>query len=210
MPPMLAGEYSGVYPGTVFRYRDGDITPAPEYDWVRAQDDSSSICFKDTDRNVYRTMASYSVRSVFACSPTLPIVVSQGDPMMDTTYMPPTDCDCPHPQGNIWRTLKFVHDKNNPISHVDADDRGVNFTLGKSALWIPALVPKMFANSRPAAAQVPAESHCLSGDIGVVLGLMCFHAPPTQASEIFARGYWRRHKWHGPSHAPRYCELMFI
>jgi hypothetical protein len=100
---------------------------------------------------------------------------------------------------DVGTMLHAVHlrprDSNPGVSEVVT--RASLYAAGRSADWIPSLLPLKYANPF---ADAP-HSRGLAGELPVILGLMGLSQPPGQGTidDAFMRGFWRDDKkWRCP------------
>lgn len=215
LPPMTRHGYRDIVPGTVFRYTNGVVTIAENYFWQRLAEDMDG---RPREGGIYRYHAygdgpdytvtralDYKVQSIFACSesPCLPIIVAGGDILLYDSYMRPVSGQGTATMNNsdcCWDLLHFEH--RSGVSLATGFPFGRPYVAGSDPSWIPSLVPKVFENPK----EPQTESRGLAGDISIVIGLMAFHGPPENPSQVFARHWWQHNSWHGPTSRPAYCK----
>ncbi|KAK0609512.1 hypothetical protein B0T17DRAFT_501591 [Bombardia bombarda] len=201
MPPARAEAYQSETRGTVFRYKRGNVTPAPEFQWYRpAMGKAGSII--DGHGNL---AWMHKQQTVFACSALLPIVVADCDASLGYSWM---RRGCRHCDGfydfgcySRWDLLHFDH--YNGITQATKGSIGSPYIAGSNASWMPALVPKVFKNNQAGPGAAPPRSRGLSGELPIVIALMAFHSSRGHASEVFRSQWWQGNRWHGPSKAPQ-------
>ena len=148
----------------------------------------------------------YRAQTVFACSPLLPMIVTDGDASLGYTF-PRRICSCNHMYDNekcsTWSHLHFGGSDDNArreISYVNSYASGDPFVAGKDPTWVPSLVPSVYRNTKPSA----GPSRGLSGELPIILALMGFHGKPGRASDIFRDRKWNLGQWVGSNRASSY------
>ncbi|KAK3328621.1 hypothetical protein B0T19DRAFT_195958 [Cercophora scortea] len=201
MPPIRSDAYSLETAGTVFRYADGAVSPAPGYVWLPSNGPSQPGCmaFVDDNNMIAGIPKWYKTQSIFACSAHLPIIVAEGDVSLGSWMRRGCTCDAVYDQTAYprWDMLHFSSADGSGVSRARIGSLGCPYVGGKSPSWIPSLVPRSFKNTR-----VETQSVGLAGELPIVLALMAFHSAAGRASEIFARRLWWNHRWVGPTNAP--------
>ncbi|KAK4131239.1 hypothetical protein BT67DRAFT_445006 [Trichocladium antarcticum] len=205
LPPQRAGGYTGETVGTVFRYHNGVIAPAPGYAWHRpAMGQRGSIVRVNQAGMVDGLPTHYKTQTVFACSPLLPMIVTNEDASLGCSVLRQL-CSCNRTYDDgcwPWYQLHFEHRAG--ISHVNARAAGAPFVAGKDARWILALIPSCYQNTATA-----QPSRGLAGELPIILALIGFHGRPGRVSEEFfpERCQWQLGEWRGStrasSHLPR-------
>ncbi|KAJ9139416.1 hypothetical protein NKR23_g7922 [Pleurostoma richardsiae] len=196
LPPGHPDAYIGEESSLVFKYTS--VTPdscsiqrMPEYSWYRTgRDQPGSICTWDqtgehisiTEYHLYKTC------TVFRGWRFLPLMFMYNDATI-------TELD----NSDVGTMLHAVHlrprDSNPGVSEVVT--RASLYAAGRSADWIPSLLPLKYANPF---ADAP-HSRGLAGELPVILGLMGLSQPPGQGTidDAFMRGFWRDDKkWRCP------------
>lgn len=200
LPPQRAGAYTGETVGTVFRYHNGVIAPAPGYAWHRpAMGQRGSIVRVNQAGMVDGLPTHYKTQTVFACSPLLPMIVTNEDASLGCSVLRQL-CSCNKTYDDgcwPWYQLHFEHRAG--ISHVNAMATGAPFVAGKDARWILALIPSCYQNT--AAAAQPSRG--LAGELPIILALIGFHGRPGRVSEEFSpeRCQWQLGEWRGSTRA---------
>ncbi|KAK3291736.1 uncharacterized protein B0H64DRAFT_407919 [Chaetomium fimeti] len=230
MPPQHAGAYVGELVGTVFRYRDGVVAPAHGYLWHRPTLNTEGRIVRINPAGVIDGWpAVYRAQTVFACSPLLAMIVTDGDASLGHTF-PRRMCSCAgkyissaggggggsgggggggsglyededDERCSTWSHLHFVGgDERRGVSYVNSYASGDPFVAGEAPSWVPALVPGVYRNTRPGV----GPSRGLSGELPIVLALMGFHGRPGRASDVFQSRKWEMGQWLGSSRASGY------
>ncbi|KAK1834884.1 hypothetical protein QBC39DRAFT_181281 [Podospora conica] len=223
MPPTDPGSYHAELAGSVFRYRNGVVTPAPEFEWFRGTMEDGSpgrgcIARRNPEYDQYVAMypermldvfnpnipmyngfpPQYLEHSVFACSPFVPIIVLQEDASLGSVIRRRCACGEGHLPDHLysWNLLHFINDDYG-VSRATVGVRGTPYVGGRAPSWMPSLVPRAFENRLPRAVQNLPASQGLAGDLPIVIALMAFHGAPGHASNVFAGGKWHHNQWHG-------------
>ncbi|KAK4097583.1 hypothetical protein N658DRAFT_478672 [Parathielavia hyrcaniae] len=210
MPPQQAEAYVGESPGTVFRYEDGVVSPAPGYCWYRpAMGQEGRIARLNQAANEFDGWpAVYRAQTVFACSALLPMIVAHGDASLPGSTFMRRNCPCDHdydvPGCSPWSYLHFTPGHVGGVSYVNADSSGNPWAVGQQASWIPSLVPSAYKNTTPSA----PHSSGLSGHLAIIIALMGFHGRPRHASNVFLEQRWHRGQWLGSSRASSYLPKL--
>lgn len=139
--------------------------------------------------------AHYKTHTVFACSPHLPVIVTDTDASLGYAAMHfPCGCDRAYDeQYSRWRLLHFDRDGGPGLSRINAYASGDTYAAGRDASWIPALIPRAYQNM-----SVGAEpSRGLSGELPILIALMAFHGRPGRASDVFFEQKWHMCRWRG-------------
>lgn len=208
LPPATGNGYHSDLQVPVFRYNtDGVITRAEGYYWGRsAAGQPGGIYRYDTFNNLIGQATDLAVHSIVSCSesPCLPFLVAEGDPSLSNSCAHSAGCHCAELSGENelirWRLLHFDH--NGPLSLANAGYFGHSYVAGRKPSWMPALVPKVFEN--PTGTQVPSQG--LAGDVSIVIGLMAFHSPPGNPTQVFEEHRWWQNTWIGPHSRPTHCK----
>ncbi|KAJ4306049.1 hypothetical protein N0V88_000845 [Collariella sp. IMI 366227] len=92
VPPVQPTDYVGEIPGTVFRYQNGVVSPALGYVWYRPVPGqrghiTRAYLSQETGFTVTGFPADYKSHTVFACSPLLPMVVTDGDASLGNSFV---------------------------------------------------------------------------------------------------------------------------
>ncbi|KAK4160622.1 hypothetical protein QBC43DRAFT_219661 [Cladorrhinum sp. PSN259] len=220
MPPQSSQNYTSETVGTVFRYRSGIVTPAPNYTWYRPESwgTPGRIVRIDPATNLvngypipYDNDFGTSTQTIFSCSPHLPVIVSETDATLGTAFMRRfCRCDGRYSDSRYtqWNILHFESggDAFAGISFVNAKSKGYTSVVGRDPAWMPSLVPATYRNSATGGgggAPVP-DSRGLSGQLPTVIGLMGFHGAVGRVSEVFGSGRWQGNRWNGSGSAPRH------
>jgi hypothetical protein len=217
-PPTDPKYYDHEIPGTVFRYDNGKVRKAAGCQWVRQWGQPGYIAYYNPNAREYQQAPKYREHTVFSCSGLLPAVATEADASLGGTCVRSClngHCD---PSGLYdWGLLSFEEKHGTDaalmgVSFVNCRALGPHKVLGKDAKWIPSLVPRAFANSGTQF-QHPI-SKGLSGDIGIVIGLMAFHGDLRKASDVFTKRSdgtykWDYNKWNGSEKAPKASESSF-
>ncbi|CAF3651745.1 unnamed protein product [Fusarium graminearum] len=199
IPPRLPSQYSGEIPSKVMRYRNGDITEAPDFYWLRDTNsgphgqllrlDGQGGHVLDQSNMIY-TGDEYKTFGVVACNPLLPIMVAEHDPLVSSGH---------------WDLLRIFHPTNRPgLSQVATDNSRmgagggpVPYVAGSSPSWMPGLVPRTYRSPRSGA----PRSAGLGGELPIILGLMALNAPRepgnTSVHNVFLghNRIWRHGQW---------------
>ncbi|SPQ24990.1 aa5ff937-aba4-4b5b-a8cd-5d4dcf81ceb8 [Thermothielavioides terrestris] len=204
VPPQRAEAYTGEYPGTVFRYRNGVVSPAPGYIWYRpAMGQEGCIVRVNQAGGFDGCPAVYRSQTVFACSALLPMIVTDGDASLGFTFLRRL-CPCDTVFDESYSTWSHLHfgggDNGEGISYVYSCASGDPWVAGRDASWIPSLVPSVYRNTSPSA--VPSRG--LSGYLPIILALMGFHGRPGRASDVFSAHGWHQHRWTLSNRASNY------
>ncbi|KAK3325060.1 hypothetical protein B0H66DRAFT_599247 [Apodospora peruviana] len=195
LPPTHQQAYRDELAGQVFRYDRGTVSPADEYQWYRPVWGMAGGIIRPGNP-VYAM--PYKTQTVFACSPHLPIIVSDCDASLGTTWFR-HNCDCDDANdGNTdsWNSLHFVN--SNGVSQVNASSQGDQYVAGRNPSWIPALVPRAFEDT----SQNTTPSQGLGGELPIVIALMAFHSSRGRASHVFSSRKWEHNEWRGSEHSP--------
>jgi len=148
--------------------------------------------------------ATYRAQTVFACSPLLPMIVTDGDASLGHTFLRrlcPCDTRYDESRHSTWSHLHFGgSDRREGISYVYSCASGDPWVAGKDSSWIPSLVPAAYRNTDPSA--VPSRG--LSGELPIILALMGFHGRAGRASDVFSNRNWHMNRWVGSSRASSY------
>ena len=228
-PPNEPDAYDHEFAGSVFRYRNGVVSPAPEFEWTREnlggggrgpgciarrnpEYDQYVTLYPERVLEIYNPIPMYNgwppqyrEHSVFACSPFLPIIVMPGDASLGSFARRGCECGEEHlPDTDGWRLLHFMHD--NGVSRATDEARGLPYVGGRRPSWMPALVPQAFENRVPGTIHSLPASRGLSGELPIVLALMAFHGTRGHASDVFTNGRWHRNQWRGPPDGQAHCE----
>lgn len=143
--------------------------------------------------------APYRTQTIFACSPLLPVIVTDGDASLGYS-VPRQLCPCDSrfdESYTPWYQLHF--ERRDGVSYVNSAGCGDSFVAGRNASWIPSLVPSVYQNTGDSA----GPSQGLSGDLPIILALMAFHGRPGRASSIFRDRKWHQGRWqHEGSQVP--------
>lgn len=208
MPPLRADAYRGEHAGSVFRYRGGVVSLAPEFRWHRpGMGQEGRIARMDERGGFAGYLQEYKTQSIFSCSAHLPIIVLQGDACLGSFMRRCCPCDAQQGDRYSWNMLHFDH--RDGRSFATSNSQGFTYVAaGRSPSWVPALVPKVFANSLPGNSAL--HSRGLSGDLPIIIALMAFHSNPGHASDVFRRGMWQQGQWRGPSHSPIGCKQCHV
>ncbi|KAK4443809.1 hypothetical protein QBC34DRAFT_476384 [Podospora aff. communis PSN243] len=214
LPPTSPAFYRGEYPGTVFSYRSGTVTPAANYVWDRSHmGQEGHISYVDPTTGFIVAPEPYRTETIFSCSAHLPLITLQSDASLGSYHRSNcrNNCDAVYQDGDVlpWNMLHFTHPQHLPgVSMANSGQTGSTYVAGKNARWMPALVPKVFENTER---HLQQQSRGLGGDLPVVIGLMAFHASRTgNASAVFEKGWWQNGRWRGPAEAPKgYPETPF-
>ncbi|RGP81799.1 hypothetical protein FLONG3_103 [Fusarium longipes] len=206
IPPSSPSKYGGEIRSKVMRYRNGDVTEAPDFYWHRDPNsvpqgqllrfDGQGGYISDPTGQPYAAV-EYKTFGVAACNPLLPIMVAEHDPLVS-----PVD----------WDLLRIFHPTNRPgMSQVATfnspmgDGGGpVLYVAGSGPSWMPGLIPRTYRSSRPG---VP-RSAGLGGELPIILGLMALYAAhdPHNISidDVFLGHHriWRHGQWTS-NEAPR-------
>jgi hypothetical protein len=146
----------------------------------------------------------YRAHTVFACSPFLPMIVTDGDASLGYSFLRrlcPCDRRYDGSQYSAWSNLHFGRaDVGDGVSYVYDGAIGYPWVVGRDASWIPSLVPSAYKNTDPSAP--PAKG--LTGHLPIILALMGFQEKQGRASDIFRDQKWNLGQWTGSSRASKY------
>ncbi|OTB01712.1 hypothetical protein M426DRAFT_211040 [Hypoxylon sp. CI-4A] len=194
IPPDFPFGYTRENPGTVFRFHNGSVFPAPEYVWApqKLGERRGHVGFYkrpvvDQGGYIHREfvpLKDYSTRSVFDCGPFLPCIFAHAD--VTCEYLQSNESP-----RNRWFALEFKH-RGDGVSEVTFNG-GKKYVAGKNASWVGPLVPRVFENPELPCVE---QSRGLGGDLGVILGLMALAEPPGQQDDAF-RYHWNHYRWMG-------------
>ncbi|KAK4463019.1 hypothetical protein QBC42DRAFT_325325 [Cladorrhinum samala] len=223
VPPQSPAAYTNEHVGTVFRYRSGVVTPAPDYMWYRPEGMNQPGVMVRIDGATGHpngcptpyadAWGGGATQTMFSCSPHLPVLVTNTDATLGTSFLRRC-CQCDSQFGgggdgcSPWRLLHFERSDEHPgVSFVNACGRGSPCVQGRDPSWMPSLVPTTYQNTY--AAGVP-QSRGLAGQLPTVIGLMALQSMAGRADEVFASQKWHMCRWNGsskaPSHVPKGCD----
>ncbi|KAJ4015330.1 hypothetical protein NW752_006788 [Fusarium irregulare] len=195
IPPSSPDNYGGEFPSPVMRYRDGDVTDAPDFYWHRDSNapsdgqllrlDAQGQYVRD-NQGYYYQAREYKTFGVAACNPLLPIMVTEHDPLVTSVS---------------WDLLRIFHPRNHPgmsqvatiNSPMGQGGGPVLYAAGRSPSWIPGLVPRTYGTLVS-----NAPSTGLGGELPIILGLMALTAPrDSSIRDVFAghNRIWRHGRW---------------
>jgi hypothetical protein len=147
--------------------------------------------------------AVYRDQTVFACSPLLPMIVTDGDASLGYSFLRRI-CSCDRRYDEQYSTWSYLHfgggADGQGISYAYSGASGDPYVAGRDASWIPSLVPSAYKNTDPSA----PPSSGLSGHLSIILALMGFHGKPGRASDVFQNGKWSLGEWRGSGRASSY------
>jgi hypothetical protein len=199
----------------VMRFRNGEISAAgPAYRWVRPEQFGEGYIAVAAGGTEY-ALTKYKSTSVFSCNPSLPIVTYAGDArtLRDPEFHALQFLH-PQSQSGIVSQATFPLDVFSPVGGPPAgsiERDPAKYVAGRHASWIPSLVPDVCRNR-----YLAGQSLGLSGELGIVIGLMAFHASKDgrTVNDVFlgrgeSSGLWKNYRWRGTSSPPG-CMLPFI
>lgn len=201
LPPRVWYGYTREYESRVMKYYDGSVTVASEYYWSRGSlGQPGYICKMEEDGSM-SVAEEFSSRGVFSCNPHLPLVIIPEDP---------TTCALTN-QKKVMHALHFVHALNpDGISYASTDDLSqipIQYSAcqkhldGARSSLIPSLVPPSYEPPTTP----PRRSRGLSGDLGILLGMMAFSRNTVEEVFVGRSPLWRNRVWHESDHLPRLC-----
>ncbi|KAI1176067.1 hypothetical protein F4777DRAFT_285496 [Nemania sp. FL0916] len=192
MPPEDPHDYHSETAGTVFRYRDGEITVADGYRWSR-DDRVDVITGLRAPGAIVRVdaegqevpMHEYSKYSVFHCWGPLPCVYEKADALS-------TPIGEYEGGGYRWNLMSFVDKSLSPpgLTRIAAGGQAL-VVAGRSPSWMPRLVPELFWNGLP---NLP-RSTGLGGELPVIIAQMALSQPPGETDVPFRLRWWRHGRW---------------
>ncbi|KAK4090425.1 hypothetical protein VFPFJ_10785 [Purpureocillium lilacinum] len=199
LPPRVWYGYTREYESRVMKYYDGSVTVASEYYWSRGSlGQPGYICKMEEDGSM-SVAEEFSSRGVFSCNPHLPLVIIPEDP---------TTCALTN-QKKVMHALHFVHALNpDGISYASTDDLSqipIQYSAcqkhldGARSSLIPSLVPPSYEPPTTP----PRRSRGLSGDLGILLGMMAFSRNTVEEVFVGRSPLWRNRVWHESDHLPR-------
>ncbi len=197
MPPFDPSCYEGEAPGTVLRYRDGEIEVARGYYWERDSLDLNSPL--KPAGSIYLTggndppweMTKYSQFTVFNCWRPLPCVYMEEDPLC--SLISPYGADSGpglYGEGRRLNLMSFEDPDITGITHIALGGNS-QVVAGRQPSWMPSLVPEMFRNPDRHA----PISRGLGGLLPVIIGQMALTQPKGQTDRPFASQWWHRRHW---------------
>ncbi|KAI0508933.1 hypothetical protein F5B22DRAFT_649435 [Xylaria bambusicola] len=198
LPPFDPNAYIGEMSGTVFRYRDDEISVARGYAWARDNVDpdsplkpSGSIYQRNRDEPHYE-MAKYSQFTVFNGWGPLPCLYMQEDPL--STLIVPYGFHNPNPhiEGHLLHVMSFSQPDVTGITQISKLGSS-RVVAGCEPSWIPSLVPEVFRNTDPRA----PLSRGLGGLLPVIIAQMALTQPRGQTDRPFASRLWHGKRWMG-------------
>lgn len=181
LPFPEASDYADEIPGLVFRYRNGEVTEAADYAWIRPHPGAEGcICRWTHGPDHGQPTVVYKTYSVFRRWRFSPVFWVGSDISVHGIDHYTAD-----PQ-RMFISLRF-YSPSPGVSQVDY--RGERHVAGRDPSWMPSLVPHQYSNPFPNA----SRSQGLHGELPVILGLMALSQgpgfyPPTQ---------WQRRHWRG-------------
>ncbi|KAF4970856.1 hypothetical protein FSARC_2222 [Fusarium sarcochroum] len=210
IPPLSPEKYHGEVPSKVMRYRNGEVSEATDFYWLREIDmlpapqgqllrlDGYGNYLVDQAGQSYPPAQEYKTFGVAACNPLLPIMVIDQDPLVSRT--------------SGWELLRIFHPPNLPglsqvvtiHSPMGIGGAPVLHAAGRSPSWMPSLLPETYRMPRRSA----PRSSGLGGELPIILGLMALSAPHdtnnTSINGVFLghERTWRRGVWNSTD-APR-------
>ncbi|KAL1862603.1 hypothetical protein VTK73DRAFT_6730 [Phialemonium thermophilum] len=209
LPYSLPSYYGPETVGPVYRYRDGDVTLAHDYSWIRPRPHAPGCICRVDDRGGVVPAVAYKTYSVFRCWRFLPFVWVPSDITVveETSAMTTGDGSSSSAGYNNnndddigFRPLRFSDGYQRygdalcsepSISKIGFP--GCLHVMGRGPSWMPSLVPASFSNPEASA----PSSRGLTGELPVILGLMAL----SQWDRFDPVAQWRRGHWLG---APRY------
>ncbi|ROW01952.1 hypothetical protein VMCG_05591 [Cytospora schulzeri] len=195
LPPERSCDYEGEVTSTVFRWKDGRVTPLPGdyYGWSRPKGWGTQggiwgwTVDPTTNMVVQQYMKPFETYTVFRGWRFLPVVFMGSDA---TT----TDVNEEEPEA-MYHALSFNSELGRPVSL--AGPRGRLYAVGKDAGWVGRLVPESYRNPYTDV----QTCRGLSGSLPLILGLMGLSQSDGRAADAFTQGLWRDRNWHGPKWA---------
>ncbi|KAI1323671.1 hypothetical protein F5Y16DRAFT_332846 [Xylariaceae sp. FL0255] len=187
MPPEDPWHYSDEIVGTVFRWQDGNITPATDYVWYRPEGihpTNGTRAEGYISSRYYGQCEQYKTFAVFNCWRPLPCVYAQADPMVT-------------PLGNLgagehWSLMGFEDDDGTGLTRIAAD-RGVQVVAGRNPSWLPGLIPNTFENLITG-----TPSNGLGGELAVIIGRVALQYGQNDTDTPFRGGKWKYGVWQSP------------
>jgi len=176
VPPRWPVGYGEERPGTVFRFKNGEVRPARGYSWHRAEPGRMGFIGRDEDDGPAE-MERHSTTSVFNCWRFLPCIWTNTD-----SSITPMDTI-----NHKWFPLAFHNVGGVTRIQVGGRDRTV---AGRSPQWMPHVIPKSFATHSSA-----PSSQGLGGPLGVIIGLMALSHRNTD--HPFMNQCWSDYQWSG-------------
>lgn len=187
----------------VMRFRNGEVTAAgPAYRWVRQQQYGEGCITMAAGGNEY-ALSKYKSASVFSCNPSLPIITLDGDARVNTApeYHPLQFYHVVNSDTGVSQAAFSGHIFQPAAAQSDRSPVPAKFVAGINASWIASLVPDICRKRYGS-----AQSIGLSGQLGIVIGLMAFHAKDGRRTinEVFLGreghgGLWKGYRWRSNS-----------
>lgn len=175
-------DYGQEIPGNVFHYRNGEVTSAPDYVWLRDCPGQDGCIWRwppgeshqSYPIEVYKT---YSIFRRWRHSPIFWVGSDISVHGIDPDLADPSRC---------FISLRFSS-RSAGVSQVDYRG-GERYVAGREPSWIASLVPPQYSNPFPDA----PRSQGLQGELPVILGLMALSVDQTfQPPSQWVRKHWR-------------------
>ncbi|KAK2002601.1 hypothetical protein LX36DRAFT_228121 [Colletotrichum falcatum] len=192
LPPITSGGYGPETVGSVWRYRDGVVSPAEGFFWCRTEPGSpGAICAVNeyTDEHgltfqfLERTV-EHSTFSVFNCWRFLPCLYTDAD----VTTLDGMGAD------NKLSHLEFYQDHTDSgVTRIRASGGSQRHVVGGRPSWVPALLPETY---------LPPSSHAqqstgLGGCLPIIIGLLALTKKPGHTDDVFRNGEWSGNRFRG-------------
>ncbi|KAI0599285.1 hypothetical protein F4775DRAFT_133854 [Biscogniauxia sp. FL1348] len=186
IPPARADDYVGERVGTVFRYRNGTVTQAEEYRWIRSAWRTEGYIYYAPHGDEYGNntfpLGTYSSSTVLDLGPFFPCAYALADA---------TICDLSMNEAPLDMFYALQFNNQDGVSRAFFNG-GSKFIAGR-ANWLERLVPAAYRNPPDAEVRSPTN---LGGHLGAVLGLMALAERPGQTDHAFSH-HWNGTVWRG-------------
>jgi hypothetical protein len=189
-PPVTIRGFFAQVPGHVYRWNDGAVSLADEYEWTArpivdyagAPFANGTIIGRDSEGQ-FISPTYFRAATVFYCNHFDKFVTTRGD--AGTREMAISD-----DAGDWWQPLSFFHDRD--ISYINhAGDQ--EFLAVRNATWIEQLLPRVYRRRQHGG---PAQGG-LAGLLPIIIALVAFSC--TNMVELYRilieDKAWSGHRW---------------
>jgi hypothetical protein len=187
MPPIIPQGYLAQEPGSVYRWSNGNISRASNYQWTHVPIGDPVYA----NGTIYCTLpdggvlwpAYFRAATIFYCNHFSMFYTTPGDASTKELAQ--------YQEHENWWPLSFFHQDNRSyLDHCGEED----FSAVRNAAWIDELLPKAYRCPR---ADGPTQGG-LSGLLPIIIALLAFSC--TDRNELhkilIEDRVWRGHKWY--------------
>ncbi|KAI1340760.1 hypothetical protein F5Y15DRAFT_414483 [Xylariaceae sp. FL0016] len=194
IPPVIPEGFSREQAGNVFRYINGTVQLAQEYQWYRRSPREAGHIWGPGNNGQLNPLVPYSTYTVFQCWRRLPCIYINVDAMVHDV----------HANADRWWLMGFDSqetEQNTGITRISPDGGGSRYVTGRSPAWLGGIVPSTFRNPYEGSAHPPRESRGLGGPLPVIIAQMAMTHGQGATDTPFLQGMWHNREWRGPHHS---------